>query len=119
MMGGKGAGLRPKSTSDITINTFFIIVKARVDNILIPTFTSCNITPTITTLTFTNTIIHMARRTRCTQQYTMVNWVMGGRVAGIGPISISTITIKMFYYIMSGNVAGIFIPRSTSIIIKY
>ena len=63
-MGRKGDGLRPKTTSTITINTFSIILKVRVAYLLRPNYKSCTMTPNITALIFMNNIIHMEIITR-------------------------------------------------------
>ena len=107
MMGGIRAGLVHIYTSPITINTWSIIVKGRVEDLLIPTSTSWTITPTISSFKF-----------RYDQQYTMVPCVMGESVAGLGPISNSTITTNSFYRISRGKAAGIFRPTFTSTIIN-
>ena len=107
MMGGIRAGLRPISTSHITINTFSNTVKGIVSSLLRPTSTSCTITPTISYLKFVYT-----------QQSTMVTWVMGGIVDGMGPISNSPITTNSFSYIVKVKVDGFFRPISTSTTIK-
>ena len=56
MMGLRGNGMRPLSTSPITANIFSIIVKGRVVDLLIPTSTSFTTTSTIDYLIFINTI---------------------------------------------------------------
>ena len=104
MMGGIRAGLIPISTSHITINTLSNIVA----DLLRPTSTSCIITPTIPSL-----------KLMYNQKYTMVTWVMGGIVDGMGPISNSPITTNSFSYIVKVKVAGLFIPISTSTNINY
>ena len=119
MMGGVGSGLRPISTSTFTINTFYVIVKVIVADILRYNSTSFTITPTTTSFIFVNNIIHMARRTRYKQQYIMLTWFMGGQVAGLGHIHNSPITTKSFTHIARGKVTGLFIPKSTSAIINY
>ena len=98
--------------------TVYIIVKVILDDLLIPTSMSCTITPTINYLIFMKTIINMTINTRYTQQYTTVNWVMGGGVAGLGPISNSPITTNSFSNVSRGKVSGIFRPRSMSVIIN-
>ena len=108
VMGGRGAGLIPLYTSPITINTFYVIVKGRADDLLTPTSTYFIINPTITSYIVIKTIVNTTRINIYTQQSTMVTWVMGGRVAGMGPISTSPITINSFLYIASGIVDGIF-----------
>ena len=100
--------MRPKSTSTINITIFDIILKRRVADLLITTFNSFTITPTVSSLIF-----------RYTQQYTMVTWVMGGRAAGLGHISTSPITTNSFSCIARGKMAGLFRPRSTSTTMKY
>ena len=89
MMVGIRAGLIPIYTSHIAINNFSNIVKVRVADLLIPTSTSCTITPTISYLKF-----------MYTQQYTMVTWVMGVIVDGMGHISNSPITTNSLSYIV-------------------
>ena len=108
MMVGIGAGMRPIYTSPITINAFSVIVKRKLADILRPTPTSFNITPTISSLIF-----------RCNQQSTMVTWDMGERVAGMGPISTSPITTNSLSFISRVKFAGFFRPISTSNIIKF
>ena len=107
MMGGIRAGLISISTSPITINTLSVILKGKVAGLLRPTSTSCTIAPTILPFKF-----------RYTQQSTMVTQVMGGRVAGMGPISASTITTNCFSRIARGKLYGILIPISTPTIIN-
>ena len=109
----------PIPTFTITTNTLSIIVKGRVANILKSTSTSCTITSTITSFIFMKTIINMNRSTRCTQQYIMVTWFMGGRVAGMGPISTSQITTNSLSNVVRGISDGIFRPISTSDIINF
>ena len=92
MIGGRGGGMIPKSTSPITINIFSIIVKIRVADLLRPNYTYFTINNNTSSLIL-----------RYVQQYTVVAWVMGGRVAGLVPISISTITLKSFYHIARGK----------------
>ena len=117
--------MRNRSWSDtyihfsITINTLYIIVKVKVDDLLRHVYTSCTITPTITSFVIMNTIIQMRIRTRYKQQSTMVAWNMGVRVAGMGPISISSITTNSFSHIARVRVDGLFKPRSTSSVINY
>ena len=94
-MGVGGAGLIPIFTSSITINTFSIVVKVIVVDILMPNFMSCAITPTITSLVFIFTIIHIVRRTSFTQQSTMVKWVMVRRVGGLVPMSTANIENRL------------------------
>ena len=117
-MVGIGDGLRPISTSIININTFSIIVKILLDDILIPTYTDCTITPTITSFVFVNTIINMARITGYTQQSTMVNYGMGVILSVLGSISTFPITTNSFSHIARVKVPGIFRPGSTSAIIN-
>ena len=107
----------PKSTSSIAINTFPIILKVIVSNLLRSTYKSCTITPTINYFVFINTIIHMTRRTKYRQQYTMVTWVMRVIVASLVSISASPITNRIFSYVAREKVAGLFRPRSMSVII--
>ena len=118
MMLERGVGLRPISNSLITINTFYVIAKGRVANILRPTLTSSIITPTITSYIVMKTIINMSIINRYTQKYTMVNWVIGRRVSGMGYISTSPITINIFFRINRVILDGIFRYRSTSAIIN-
>ena len=118
MMGGRVAGTISIPTYTITINTLSIVVKGSVDDLLRHNSTSCTIKPTITSLIFLNTIINMSIRTRYRQQSTMDTWVMGVRVASMGPISTSPITTNSFYYITRGKVDVIFRPGSKYVIIN-
>ena len=92
MIGGRGGGMIPKSTSSITINIFSTIVKIRVADLLRPNYTYFTINPTTSSFIF-----------RYVQKYIMVTWVMGGRVSGLVPISISTITLKSFSCVARGK----------------
>ena len=103
IIGGIGSVLIPISTSPITINTFYVIVKGRVADPLRPTSASCAITPTIFSFIYSYN-----------QQSTMDTWVMGLIVAGLGHISTSPITTNSFSCIAGLKVAGLFIPISTS-----
>ena len=116
MIGVRGSGLRHIFNSHITMNTLYIILKGIVADILKTTSTSYIITPTINYYTLCK--IYTLRSNRYTKRSTMVTWVMGGRVSGMGPISGSVITIESFYMIWRGWVSGIFVPRSTSTIIN-
>ena len=108
MMGGRRAGLRPISTSPITINNLPNVIKLIVSGILRHTSTSCTITPTISSFKFIYT-----------QQCTMFTWVIGGGgLEGMGPKSNSPITTNSFYHIARVKVPGIFRPGSTSAIIN-
>ena len=111
-------GLRHKSTSTITIKTLSIIVKGTVADLLRLTFMYCTITPTFNYFIFINTIIHMDIRTRYLKQSTVSIWVMGERVAGLGPISTSTITTDSFSHIVRGKVSGLYKHKSTFSIIN-
>ena len=109
IMGGIRAGLRPISTSPITINNLPNIIKLIVSGLLRHTSTSCTITPTISSFKFIYT-----------QQCTMFTWVIGGGgLDGMGPKSNSPITTNSFYHIAGGKLAGLFRPISTSTIINY
>ena len=114
MMGGKWSVMRPLSTLTITINTFYIMFKGRVADLLIHTSTSYIITDTITFYIFMKNIINTTRINIYTQQSTMVTWVMVGRVAYLGPISTYPITINSLLYISRGRGTHIFRPRSMS-----
>ena len=107
MMGGIRDCVRPIYTSTTTINTLSNMVKVRVSDILRPTSTSFTTTPTIYSF-----------RLVYTQKSTMTNWVMGGRVDGMGPLPNSPITNNSFSHFARGKVAGLFRPRSTSTIIN-
>ena len=48
----------------------------------------------------------------------MFTWVMGGIVAGMGPLSTSTIAINTFSTIARGDVAVLLTHKSTSVIIN-
>ena len=96
----------------------YVYVKVRVSNILGPTSTSSIITHTMTYYIVTNKIIDTMIIIIYTKQSTMVNWVMGGRVVGLGPISISPITTNILFHIERRRVDGIFRPISTSSIIN-
>ena len=63
------------------------------------------------------TIIGTERINKNTKQSTMTTWVMGGRVAGMGPISNSPITTNSLFYITIGRVSVLFRHISTSAII--
>ena len=78
--------MRPIFTSTTTINNLYVYVKVRVSDILGPTSTSSIITHTITYYSVTKKIINTTRIIRYMKQYTIINWVMEGRVAGIVPI---------------------------------
>ena len=114
-----GDGMRPKSTSPITINTLYIIVKIILADLLRPTSKSCIITPTITYFIFVNTSIHMARITRYIQKYTMVTQVFRVRVSSMGHISISPITTNSFSNVVRVKLSALFRPISTSAMINY
>ena len=86
MMVGRGSGVRPISTSNTTINTVYIIEKARVTVILKTASTFSIMTPIINSYIFMKPIINKMKSNRYTQQYTMVTWVMGVRVGGMGPV---------------------------------
>ena len=111
--------MRPISTSHISINTFSVLLKGRVDHLLRPTSTSFIVTPTITFFIFMNTIIKMARRNRYKQQYTIVTWVMGVIVAGLETISTSPVITNSLSNTARVKMAGIFRTRYTSAIINY
>ena len=102
----------------ITINTFNIILKAIVTYLLRPTPTSCTISYTITSFILIKTFINMTRSTRYMQQFTMVAWVIGGRVTGLGHISTSPLTTTSFYNVVRGKVDGIFKLIFTSAIVN-
>ena len=108
MMGGRGDGLKPISTSFIAINNFCVTFKVIVHDLLRPTSTSSVITPNITSCVLMNTIIDMTVINRYKQQSTVVTFVMGGRVAGMGPISTSSITVSSFFHVSRGRVYGNF-----------
>ena len=116
MIGVRGSGLRHIFNSHITMNTLYIILKGIVADILKTTSTSYIITPTINYYTLCK--IYTLRSNRYTKRSTMVTWVMGGRVSGMGPIFRSTLTINSFYMIWRGWVSGIFVPRSISTIMN-
>ena len=109
MMVGRGDDLGHISTSPITINTLSVIMKVLVADILIPNSTYSIITSTTTSYIFTKIIIDTTIINRYIQQYAMVAWVMGGRLAGLGPVSTSLITINGFFHIEREKVAGIFL----------
>ena len=117
MMRDREGGMRPRSSSPMTINNSFVIVKLIVANLLRTTSASFTITPTITYYIAIHTIINTTRINRYTQQYITVTWAVGGRVADMGPISTFTTTINSFLHIAIGIVAVIIRPRSKSIII--
>ena len=118
MIRGIGAGLRPKSISPVNINNFSIVMKLRLADILRPTSMYCTMTHTITSFVFMNTIIHVSRRTRYMQHSTMVTWVMGWRVTGLGPVSTSSVTTNSFSYIARGKFSGLFRTISTYVVIN-
>ena len=119
MMVGRRDGMRPISTYTITINHLSIIVKLRVDDILINTYKSCTITHNITYFILMKTISSIMISTRYMQQYTMVTWVMGGRVDDTGYISTYQITNNSLSNVSRGKVDGLFRSISTSSIINY
>ena len=114
IMGGRGYVMRNISSSPITINTFYGVVKGIVDDILRPNSTSSIITPTTTYYIVTKTIIRTTRIYRCTQQSTMSTFVMWGRDAGMGTIYTYTITTRSFLHILRERMAGVFRPIYTS-----
>ena len=64
------------------------------------------------------TIIDVTRINIYMQKNNMFNWVMGGRVDGLGTIYISQATINSFFNISRGRLAGTFRPISTSVTIN-
>ena len=110
--------MRPISISSITINTFYMILKGRVAVLLRPKSTSSIIITAITSLIFMKTFMNTKRSNRCTKKCTIVAWVMGGRVSGLGPISTSPTTISSFSNISRGRVSGILRRISKSTIIN-
>ena len=73
---------------------------------------------TITSLLFMKNFMNTTRSKRRMQQYTIVNWVMGGRFYGLGNISTYPITINSFSMITRGIVAVLLRPKSMSDIIN-
>ena len=61
----------------------------------------------------------MTRSTRYRKIYTMLVYVMGKIMSGMGPISTSPITTNSFSNVARIKVVGIFRPRSTSATINY
>ena len=134
-MGVRVAGLIHISTSTITTNTLSMILKIRVDGLLRPKSTSYTITTYITPIitiitTYITPIITMitiyyslitikqfVNRTRTkweTQKFTTTTSVMVGIMAGMTPISTSTINTNYLSTISTLRVDIILRPISTS-----
>ena len=100
--------MRPISNSTITINTFSVIFKGRVSDLLIPTSASSVVAPTVTSYIVMKTIIKTTIINRYTQQSSMVTWVIGVIVDSLGHLSTSSININSFLHITRGSVSGVF-----------
>ena len=116
-MAGRVHGLIPITTSTITTKTFSTIVKARVDSILRPKFTSFIITITFVSFITTKFFVNRTRNYIQTQQSTTTTWIMGGRVAAMIPIYTYPITINNLSTIVKVRVAGLLRPKSKSYVV--
>ena len=122
MVGGIGAGMIPRSTSPITINTFSNIEQGRVVDIFRPTSNYCNIAPTISSLGWivdglvyiSNSPITNNSISLWSQQCTTVTLVMGFILSGLIHLSTSPSNINYCYPIVRGRVDGLKISTSTT-----
>ena len=122
MMGGRRGGLRDRSTSPVSINTFYNIEQWIEVDLLVSTSVSWTTTPTISSLGWivsglrpiSNSPITNNSISWWSQKSTTFTLVVVWIVADLRPISTSPFNIKYFSPIARGTVAFLLWPRYTS-----